>query len=75
MNRVGAGSMPAPSIDPTDLEETMTLTLEEAIQRVPFLRDAKEIKTTILKGGITNNNYRIDADGKSYMLRDRKSVV
>jgi thiamine kinase-like enzyme len=47
----------------------MTLTLEEAIQRVPFLRDAKEIKTTILKGGITNNNYRIDADGKSYMLR------
>lgn len=47
----------------------MALTLEEALQRVPFFRDAKEIKTAILKGGITNNNYRIDADGKSYMLR------
>ena len=47
----------------------MVLTLEESLARVPFLRDAKDIKTTLLSGGITNLNYRIDSDGKSYVLR------
>jgi thiamine kinase-like enzyme len=47
----------------------MALTLEEALARVPFLRDAKDIKTTLLSGGITNLNYKIDTDGKSYVLR------
>ena len=47
----------------------MGLTLEESLARVPFLRDAKDIKTTLLSGGITNLNYRIDSDGKSYVLR------
>ena len=47
----------------------MTLTLEQAIARVPFLKDAKNLKTSLLTGGITNRNYRIDLDGKSYMLR------
>jgi thiamine kinase-like enzyme len=45
------------------------LTLEQAISRVPFLRMAKDLKTTVLAGGITNLNYKIDADGKSYVLR------
>jgi thiamine kinase-like enzyme len=30
---------------------------------------AKDLKTTMLTGGITNLNYKIDADGKSYVLR------
>ncbi len=47
----------------------MALSLEEAISRVPFLREAKDIKTTLLSGGITNLNYKIDADGKLYVLR------
>jgi thiamine kinase-like enzyme len=47
----------------------MGLTLEQAISRVPFLKDAKDIKTTQLSGGITNLNYRIDSGGQSYMLR------
>ncbi len=47
----------------------MTLTLEQAIARVPFLAKAKDLVSTPLKGGITNLNYRIDADGKSYVLR------
>jgi len=47
----------------------MALSLEEALARVPFLRDAKDIKTTLLSGGITNLNYKIDTDGKSYVLR------
>jgi len=45
------------------------LTLEQAISRVPFLHKAKDLKTTMLAGGITNLNYKIDADGKSYVLR------
>ncbi len=47
----------------------MALTLEQAIARVPFLRDRTDIRTSELKGGITNHNYRIDAGGKAYMLR------
>ena len=47
----------------------MGLTLEQAIARIPFLKDAKDIKTSQLTGGITNMNYRIDTDGQSYMLR------
>lgn len=47
----------------------MPLTLEEAIARVPFLASAKNPRSTSLAGGITNLNYRIDADGTSYVLR------
>jgi thiamine kinase-like enzyme len=47
----------------------MGLTLEQAIQRVPFLASAHELRTVPLTGGITNLNYRIDADGKSFVLR------
>ena len=47
----------------------MGLTLEQAIARVPFLANARDRTTTPLTGGITNLNYRIDADGRSYVLR------
>lgn len=47
----------------------MALTLEQAIARVPFLKDAQDVKATELKGGITNHNYKIEAEGKAYMLR------
>jgi thiamine kinase-like enzyme len=47
----------------------MPLTPEQAIARVPFLAKAQDLKITPLVGGITNLNYRIDADGKSYVLR------
>lgn len=47
----------------------MGLSLEQAIQRVPFLAGAGNLNTTPITGGITNLNYRIDADGKSYVLR------
>src|SRR5512146_1601910 len=47
----------------------MSLTLEQAIARVPFLASARSLKSAPLSGGITNLNYRIDADGKSYVLR------
>lgn len=47
----------------------MGLTLEQAIARVPFLKDAKDIKSTELTGGITNMNYKLETGGKAYMLR------
>lgn len=47
----------------------MALTLTQAIARVPFLAGTKKLVTSPLTGGITNMNYRIDADGKSYVLR------
>ena len=47
----------------------MPLTLEESLARVPFFKDANDLKTTPLKGGITNLNYRVDTGSKSYVLR------
>src|SRR5688500_11969960 len=47
----------------------MTLTLEEAIARVPMWTNIQDIKVTPLEGGITNRNYRVDAGGKSFHLR------
>jgi thiamine kinase-like enzyme len=47
----------------------MTLTLDEAIARVPMWQGVENLKATPLGGGITNHNYRIDVDGESYVLR------
>lgn len=47
----------------------MPLTLDQAIARVPLFANARELKTTPLIGGITNKNFRVDADGASYVLR------
>ncbi len=47
----------------------MTLTIDEAVARVPFLAESKNVKKTLLTGGITNLNFKIDADGKSYVIR------
>ena len=47
----------------------MTLAIDKAIAKVPFLAASKNIKKTPLSGGITNLNFRIDADGRSYVIR------
>ena len=47
----------------------MTLTLEEAIARVPQWAGKKEIKTFPLGGGITNLNYKVEVAGESFVLR------
>lgn len=47
----------------------MTLTIEEAIARVPMWTNAADIQFTPLEGGITNLNYRVDTGGKSFHLR------
>jgi thiamine kinase-like enzyme len=47
----------------------MTLTIDYAISRVPFLAESKNVKKTPLSGGITNLNFKIEADGKAYVIR------
>jgi len=47
----------------------MALTLEEALTRVPQWAGASDLKATPLGGGITNNNFRIDVGGESFVLR------
>ena len=47
----------------------MSLSLEQAISRIPFLAHAADLVTTPLAGGITNLNYKVEAGGKAYVLR------
>jgi aminoglycoside phosphotransferase (APT) family kinase protein len=48
----------------------MTLiTVEEAIARIPLWKDATDLEVSLLRGGMTNHNYRVDVGGKSYVLR------
>ncbi len=46
-----------------------TLAIDRAIEKVPFLAESKNIKKTPLSGGITNLNFKVDADGRSYVIR------
>src|SRR5258706_13822368 len=46
-----------------------TLAIDKAIEKVPFLAESKNIKKTPLSGGITNLNFKIEADGKAYVIR------
>jgi len=49
----------------------MTLTVEEAIDRVPLWAGVKrqDIKVSPLSGGITNNNFRLEVGEESFVLR------
>lgn len=47
----------------------MALTLDEAIRRVPAWAEAQDLEITPLGGGITNQNFRVDRGGESFVLR------
>jgi thiamine kinase-like enzyme len=47
----------------------MTIPVEEAIARIPMWKDAADLRVSLLHGGITNHNYRVDVGGESYVLR------
>jgi thiamine kinase-like enzyme len=47
----------------------MTSTAEEVIARVPMWAGLEEIRVSPLGGGITNHNFKVDVQGKSYALR------
>ncbi len=46
----------------------MSLSVEEALRRVPQWA-GRELRTTFLAGGITNQNVRVEAGGESFVLR------
>jgi thiamine kinase-like enzyme len=45
------------------------LAIDKAIAKVPFLADSKNVKKIPLTGGITNLNFKIEADGRAYVIR------
>lgn len=47
----------------------MTLTVDEAIARVPQWANGADLKVSPLDGGITNTNFRVDVGGESFALR------
>lgn len=48
----------------------MTLAaVQEVIAQVPMWKGAADLNVSPLRGGITNNNYRVDVGKKSYVLR------
>ncbi len=47
----------------------MTLTIDEAIARVPQWANATDLKAAPLIGGITNANFRIEVNGDVFVLR------
>lgn len=47
----------------------MALSLEEALARVSQWAGVSNLQTTLLTDGITNQNYRIDVGGESFVLR------
>jgi thiamine kinase-like enzyme len=47
----------------------MTLSLAQAIARVPHWAGAAGLTSTPLTDGITNHNYRLDVGGESFVLR------
>lgn len=47
----------------------MTAPLNEILARVPLWQGRNDVVVSFLSGGITNQNYRVDTDGKSFVLR------
>ncbi len=43
--------------------------IKRLARRAPRLAQAKKLDASFLAGGITNQNYRVDADGESFVLR------
>lgn len=47
----------------------MPLTIDEAVARIPLWKRAATLSVAALPGGITNLNYRVDADGQAFVVR------
>ncbi len=50
------------------MEDLVEEQIQIAIQLIPQLR-GRSLTPSLLAGGLTNRNYRLDADGESYVLR------
>jgi thiamine kinase-like enzyme len=47
----------------------VSLSIEQAIARIPFWRGAPSVTVSPLGGGITNFNYRVDVGGEAFVVR------
>ena len=47
----------------------MALSIVDAVARVPQWRGRTDLRTSVLSGGITNRNYRVDTGGESFVVR------
>ena len=47
----------------------MSLTLEQALARVPLFQSNPNLQPQPITGGITNRNYRVEVNGESFVLR------
>ena len=47
----------------------MALSAKEAVARIPGWANASRLRISSLGGGITNQNFRVDVNGKSFALR------
>jgi thiamine kinase-like enzyme len=47
----------------------MSLTLDQALARVPMWKNTQVLQPIPLTGGITNRNYRVEVNGESFVLR------
>ncbi len=47
----------------------MTLSIEEALTRVPQWRSLPNLTTAFLAGGLTNKNYRVEVGAESFVVR------
>jgi thiamine kinase-like enzyme len=43
--------------------------MEQAIARIPMWKDAVDLQVSLLRGGMTNHNYRVDVGEESFALR------
>jgi thiamine kinase-like enzyme len=47
----------------------MSITLEQALARVPLFQSNPNLQPQPITGGITNRNYRVEVNGESFVLR------
>ena len=47
----------------------MPITIDEAIARIPSWKTASSVAVSLLPGGITNFNYRVEVDGEAFVVR------
>ena len=45
------------------------MNIKRILQRIPMFASKEDFEITELTGGITNKNYKITADGESFVLR------
>src|SRR5207249_2053847 len=51
------------------IPDSLTITIEQAVARVPIWRKASSLTASPISGGVTNVNYRVEVDGEAFVVR------